>query len=220
MRRKRTVLVGNAESGKSVLLSFAYVEAAKKFLTASSDQCLPLWLDLGNDLGTDLSIEKALDRKHENLFSRVVAQHPSRLILLFDNLEGALRRNELFYNDLDAFCRRFEGLARIVVACRRPKLESAELYGSGLREFSHMTTWETMTMRRFFLIVIRGAFSSSNARFEELSPSFRFPSTGFIWRASLLEEACRRADAMFWMLESRQRSKGPARMRAVARRRR
>ncbi len=114
------LLLGNQGSGKSLVLRFAFLAAAKRFME-DGNAPIPLLLDLDSDLGSSLDIAEALDHRYEGAFSHLATDHPSAYWLFLDSLDERLLRVEnRFVKDLEMFISgHVHVLAGCTVACRR-----------------------------------------------------------------------------------------------------
>jgi hypothetical protein len=114
------LLLGNQGSGKSLVLKFAFLAAAKRFME-DGNAPIPLLLDLDSDLGSSLDIAEALDHRYEGSFSHSAVDHTSVYWLFLDSLDERLLRVEnRFVKDLEMFISGHSHvLAGCIVACRR-----------------------------------------------------------------------------------------------------
>jgi hypothetical protein len=99
------LLLGNAGSGKSFILTYTCIQAIQRFL-GNSGTPFPHFLDLDKDLPTALSvqsIEDTLNSRHNGLFEHARRQSSCRYALFLDGLDEVLRRSPAFINDLQMF---------------------------------------------------------------------------------------------------------------------
>jgi len=117
--RPHILLIGSSGSGKTLILTFAYRQAARQFLSDDTAP-FPILLNLSDDLGTSQNIERALNNWNQNLFHRSRAEHPSGCALFLDGLDGAIRKSRDFINNLSFFIRDNDDiLKQLIVACHR-----------------------------------------------------------------------------------------------------
>ncbi|MBI2264523.1 MAG: hypothetical protein HYU64_05050 [Armatimonadetes bacterium] len=113
------VLIGNAGSGKSSILTWACIRAAEDCLGNSSPY-VPLFLDLSN-VGSNNDIGAQLDRDNLRLFSTVKNTSSGKVLLFLDSLEEKLIYNPQFVVDLENFLKDHLGdSVSVFLACRRP----------------------------------------------------------------------------------------------------
>lgn len=114
-----SLLIGNAGTGKSLTLKYAFTKAAEAFLHDQSNP-LPLYLYL-KELGSSIDIASALDRRNEGLFSAVLSSQDQKVVLFFDALDEILVHNPQFIDDLLNFLEdHSKNNCSAVIACRRP----------------------------------------------------------------------------------------------------
>lgn len=120
----KMILIGNSGSGKSLIISYAFVRASHQFLLDSTSP-FPFFLDLGNALPENLSIVDALNYWSDGLFNRFRSEHQSSYALFLDGLDEALRKAPRFINDLRIFLREeSKRLGQIIITCRRSQFQS------------------------------------------------------------------------------------------------
>ncbi len=119
----RTVVIGDAGSGKSFIIRRAFIESIQRFLDSPTDTPVPFLLDLGQDLIADQDITMALDHWYDGLFTRTVAEHDSGCVLFLDSLDEKLLKvpDEIgFINAIDLFLSTHKNcLSSVMLACRR-----------------------------------------------------------------------------------------------------
>jgi hypothetical protein len=117
---RRLVLIGNAGSGKSLILGYAFLRASESFLKDSALP-VPFLLDLHNELAPDNDVARALDFKYQKLFTRALSEHVAGCSLLLDGLdERLLKESPRFVKSLEFFLEDNGGrLAGSIIACRR-----------------------------------------------------------------------------------------------------
>ena len=117
---RRMVLIGNAGSGKSLILTRLFVAAAERFQSDTLAP-IPFFLDLHSELDSNNNLTRALDFKYGGFFSRATKDHPHRCVLVLDGLdERLLKVSQRFVRDLEFFLQEIGGsLVGFVIACRR-----------------------------------------------------------------------------------------------------
>ncbi|HJY83004.1 MAG TPA: hypothetical protein VKK81_18215, partial [Candidatus Binatia bacterium] len=137
-KQPRLLLIGDAGSGKSFILAFAYLQAAQRFLKNLSAP-FPLFLDLDKDLPTQLNIqglEEALEYKHKGFFRRALTESPTGYAFFFDSLDEVLQTAPRFVNDLEFFLQKHhERLTHVLVACRRA-MWNPQRFSTGLAQLA------------------------------------------------------------------------------------
>jgi hypothetical protein len=117
---RRIVLIGNAGSGKSLILTRLFVASAERFRSDTLAP-IPFFLDLHRELDTNNDLTRALDFKYGGFFSKAIKEHPDGCVLVLDGLdERLLKVSQRFVKDLEFFLQEVSGsLNSLVVACRR-----------------------------------------------------------------------------------------------------
>ncbi len=124
---RQLVLIGNSGSGKTLILLFAYQQAALRFLTDDAAP-FPLLLDLSKELSTGQNIEDSLNNWNRGLFNRSKEAHPPGCAIFFDELDGALRKSGDFINNFAFFIRRQGAdLKQLIACCQRSAWDAAWL---------------------------------------------------------------------------------------------
>jgi hypothetical protein len=115
----RAVLLGNAGSGKSTVIQYAFTELAENYLSGTSE-VVPFLFHLGKEVGNDFDLLKWIDHSYDGAFSKCVDKG-LKVCLLIDGLEDAIAlRKPFIVNDLEYFIQQYEpNLASLVIACRR-----------------------------------------------------------------------------------------------------
>lgn len=122
-RKPRLVVIGNSGSGKTLILTFAYSQAAGRFLN-QEDVPLPFLLDLSKDLGTNSEIETALNGHNAGLFDRCKAESSAGCSLFLDGLDGAIRADPRFINNLAIFVKEnADFIKHLTIVCHRAMWE-------------------------------------------------------------------------------------------------
>ncbi len=117
---RRLVLIGNAGSGKSLILTRLFAGAVEQFQSATL-AAIPFFLDLHSELDSTNNLTRALDFKYSGLFTRTINEYPHGCILVLDGLdERLLKVSQRFVRDLEVFLQEIgRPLIGFVIACRR-----------------------------------------------------------------------------------------------------
>lgn len=122
IEQPRIVIVGNAGSGKSLLLLSLFRQAGDAFLRGGTD-CVPFLLDLDKDTGSSLDITAALSRVSCGAWDNVRGTGQP-VALFFDALDELLTHRahpHRLINDLTEFVGGLgDAAGNVFVACRRP----------------------------------------------------------------------------------------------------
>lgn len=113
------LLIGNAGSGKSLIMRKAYCAAAETHIRENQES-VPLWLDLKSVARGSEAIANALDNENDSLWSHQKATPEKSVQVFFDSLDERMQVDPLFINDFTQFLRTsFSDNCRVVIACRR-----------------------------------------------------------------------------------------------------
>ena len=117
---RRVILIGNAGSGKSLILTHLFAEAAERF-QSNTLAPIPFFLDLHSELDSNNDVTRALDFKYRGFFSKAIKEYPHGCVLILDGLdERLLKVSQRFVRDLEFFLQEISAsLNSLVVACRR-----------------------------------------------------------------------------------------------------
>jgi hypothetical protein len=119
----RTVVIGDAGSGKSFIIRRAFLESIQRFLDSPTDTPVPFLLDFGQELIANQDFATALDHWFNGLFTRTTAGHGPGCVLFLDSLDEKLLKvlDEIeFINAIDRFLSTHGNcLSRVMLACRR-----------------------------------------------------------------------------------------------------
>ncbi len=117
---RRIVLIGNAGSGKSLILTHLFAAAAERFQSDTLAP-IPFFLDLHRDLDSNNDLTRALNFKYRGFFSKALKEDSHGCVLVLDGLdERLLKVSQRFVRDLEFFLQEISvSLNSLVVACRR-----------------------------------------------------------------------------------------------------
>lgn len=132
-RERRLLLLGNAGSGKSRILGFAFRRAAERFLREDGAP-MPFFAELRLLAGHSTTIEEVLDDRNGSYFGRALREHPGGCALFLDGLDEMRPEPRLCITDLEHVLTRCgDQLATTIVTCRRTARDSEWLSHSAVK---------------------------------------------------------------------------------------